>query len=583
MVAIETRDITPGQAVPRVRSNVTRPGDYAAAALFLLAVGIWLAALPLLREETAGQYGLLATRGGVVLLLSAAVGIVAFVWAIATNNTRCAVLAIVTLTVIQKVTVPLITEVPIYVWAYKHIGIVEYMIHRHSSPHVQVYGDWPSFFAAMAWFSTISGLDPVAAAHWFAFFATALTSLMVGALAVSAGFSMRVALIAAMLAVLINWTGQDYYSPQATGLILALAILTLLLHSKKMPLAGYLSVPLFAVFVATHQLTPFWVCLVTVGLALLKQIRPRWLGLLYPAILAIYVFPRLTRAGRFDLFSGFDPVKNSTVVAEHRGSDGREFTILLERGLAVSLWFLAAVCFIIIWRRHGAPWALGVAAFSSMVILGGQNYGGEAIIRVYLYSIAGCSVLLAIVIASIFDLKQPWLKVPGCVLITLFFFGVGAVGMQGYYGGWSYVTVTRAQLEHSRQLLAASNGQMVIANIAPNVGWPEGSTSEHVNLKLQDPAYDSVLDDVRESLLHKEYATFQDVQAIEGTLPKRNGPPRTLYVVFSRQLTAYGEYLGWFPPTYVPSLIERLSDRPGWTKVIDDEDTVVFAYVKKKR
>jgi hypothetical protein len=386
-----------------------------------------------------------------------------------------------------------------------------------------------------------------------------------------------------MLAVLINWTGQDYYSPQAAGLILALAILTLLLHSKKAPLAGYLSVPLFAVLVATHQLTPFWVCLVTIGAAVLKQIRPRWLGLLYPVILITYVLPRLGRAGRFDLFSGFNPVRNSTVVAEGRGSDGREFTILVERGLAGTVWFLAAVCFVIVWRRHGAPWALGVAAFSSMVILGGQNYGGEAIIRVYLYSIAGCSVLLAIVIASIFDVRKPWRKVLGRVSITLFLFGVGLAGMQGYYGGWSYVTVTRAQLEQSRQLLAASNGQMVIANIAQNVGWPEGSTAEHVQLKLKDPAYDSVLDAVRPSLLHKEDATFQDVQNIERALPKRNGPPLTLYVVFARQLTAYGEYQGWFPPTFVPSLIERISEREGWTKVIEDEDTVVFAYVKKTR
>jgi hypothetical protein len=583
MVAIETQDITPGQAAPPRGRNVTQPSRYVAAALLLLAVGIWLTALPLLRQETAGQYGLLATRGGVVLLLSAAVGIVAFVWAIATNNTRCAVLAIVTVTVIERMTATLITEVPIYVWTYKHIGIVEYMIDRHSSPHVQVYGDWPSFFSTMAWFSTISGLDPVDAAHGFAFFATALTSLMVGALAMSAGFSMRAGLIAAMLAVLINWTGQDYYSPQATGLILALAILTLLLHSKKTPLAGYLSVPLFAVFVATHQLTPFWICLVTIGAAVLNRIRPRWLGLLYPVILVTYVLPRLSRAGRFDLFSGFDPVKNGTVVAESRGSDGREFTILIERGLAVSIWLLAAVCFIIVWRRHGAPWALGVAAFSSMVILGGQNYGGEAIIRVYLYSIAGCSLLLAIVIAPIFDLRKPLLKLLGCVLITLFFLGVGLAGMQGYYGGWSYVTVTRAQLEQSRQLLATSGGQMVVANIAQNVGWPEGSTAEHVHLKLLDPAYDAVLDNVRPSLLHKEDASFRDVQSIERALPKRNGPPLTLYVVFTRQLSAYGEYLGWFPTTFVPSLIERLSKREGWTKVIDDENTVVFAYVKKKR
>jgi hypothetical protein len=560
VVTFKARDEAPTAASPAPSAGGSiRPRPYGPAAGLLLAVGFWSVAIVLLRHEVAGQYGLLATQGGLLLLISALVGIGAFLWAIAIDSTLYAVLAIVAVTVIERVTATILTDLPLYVWTYKHVGIANYMIEGHSSPNIQIYGDWPSFFAGMAWFSTISGLDPLTVAHWFAPVSTALIALLVGMLTVSAGFGRRAGLVAAMLATILN----------------------LLMFSKKAPGAGYLSIPLFAVLVATHQLTPFWLFFVVAGLAVFNQIRPRWLPLLYGGILAVYVIPRLNRAARFDLFSGFNPLKNSAVVAEGPGSDGREFTTLLERGLFVGLWMLAAVCFVVIWRRRGAPWGLGIAAFSSVLILAGQDYGGEAIIRVYLYSIAGCAILVAIGIARLFEAQNSWQKIVGCAAATAVMLVAGAVGLQGYYGGWSYVTVSESQLAQSRELLASTDGKYVIATIAQPVGWPEGSTAAAVRLRLQDPAYDAVLDGVRPSLLHKDFATAQDVQAIENALPK-NGRARALYLVLPKQLDAYAEYLGWFPPTFVPSLVAVLSETPKWTKVVDDQDTVIFEFSPKK-
>jgi hypothetical protein len=525
---------------------------------------------------------LLATKGGHFLLAGALVALMAFVWALVIDSTLYAALAIVVVTVIGRVTATILTDVPIYVWTYKHIGIVSFMIEDHFSPHVQIYGDWPGFFSGMAWFSTVSGLDPLTVAHWFAPIATAVIALLVGVLVVSAGFGKRAALLAAMLAVILNWTGQDYYSPQAAGLILALSILSLLLYSKKAPFAGYLSTPVFAVLVATHQLTPFWLVIVEVGFVVFNQMRPRWLPLLHGAILALYVVPRLARTATFNFFSGFNPVKNSTVVTEGKGSAGRDFTVLLERGLFVGLWLLAAVCFVVVWRRYGAPWGLGIMAFSSVLILAGQDYGGEGIIRVYLYSIAGCAILVAIVVARIFDLENSWRKTVGCLVATAFILAAGAAGLQGYYGGWGYYTVSKSQVELSRDLPASSDGRFVIGTLAQPVGWPEGATAASVRLKLVDPAYDAVLNAVRPGLLHRDFATSWDVDRLETTLPKM-GRAHTLYFILPRQADAYGQYLGWFPPTYIPSLIEQLSQRPKWTKIVDDDDTVIFEYSPKKR
>ncbi|MGE2731546.1 hypothetical protein ACQI4F_18880 [Mycolicibacterium vaccae] len=551
------------------------------AVLLTLGVVVWITAVLFLRGVSAGTYGLLASPGGALLLLAAGLTIAAFLWAIATHRSLWATVGVALMVLIARVSATLLTDAPLYVWTYKHIGIADYMIAGHASPNVQIYGDWPTFFALMAWFSSVSGVDSLTLAHWFAPVSSALLSLLVGTLVVSAGFGRRPALVAAMLALVMNWTGQDYYSPQAAALILTLSILALVLHSKQVPLAGYLAVPLSAVLVATHQLTPFWLLFVLSALAVFNQLRPRWLPVLYFALLLVYVFPRLNRAAKFDFFSGFNPMKNSTVVAEARGSDGREFTILLERGLFVALWLLALVCFIVIWRRRRAPWALAIVAFSSILILAGQDYGGEAIIRVFLYSIAGCSALIAVGAVWLLDLRRPWAKTLGCAVTALVIAVIGAIGLQGYYGGWSYVTVSRSQVEHSRQLLARTEGKYVIATIAQNVGWPEGSSAAAVRVRLIDPAYDSVLDAVRPSLLHKAFATTEDIALIESTFPQ-DTRARALYLVIPSQLQAYGEYLRWFPHTFLPSLVDLLSRTPQWTKVVDDAETTIFEYKPRK-
>jgi hypothetical protein len=38
-----------------------------------------------------------------------------------------------------------------------------------------------------------------------------------------------------------------------------------------------------------------------------------------------------------------------------------------------------------------------------------------------------------------------------------------------------------------------------------------------------------------------------------------------------------------FPPGALESLVEQLSQRPNWTRVIDDEDTLAFKYLPPRR
>ena len=533
--------------------------------------------MPVVRETQVGEFGLIPTTGGVLLALATALAITAFMVAIAANRLISATLAIVAVIVIQRVTVTLVTEIPIYGWTYKHIGVVDYTLtnHKLAPASVDVYNQWPGFFTVMSWFSSITGLDPVDVAHWFSPVIHLLIAILVAVLAMGLGLDKRAALTAAMLAELLNWVGQDYFAPQAIGLIMATACLALLAYSKKYRTAGYLSVAVFAALVPSHQLTPVWVAAVTVALAVFRQIRPLWLPLAFAAVEVAYILPRLQYVERYGLFTGSNPLENSNSNVPTRGSDGRVFTMLVDRSLSASVWLLALICFLILWRRVGAPWAAGIMAFSSMLLLGGQSYGGEAIFRVFLYSLPGCAVLVApfvvTALRSFHGMRRIALGGATWLLSLIFMLA----SMQGYFGGWSYLQITRMQLEQSRWL-SARDPVATITTLAP-AGWPERSSADYVAKALADSSYDKPLVFLQNSL-SVGLPTLEDLDRLE-LISRSGGIP--LYLVLPRQASVYSDYFGLLKPGAVPSLIEQLSARPHWIKVINDSNTVVFTFIEE--
>ncbi|WP_155944096.1 hypothetical protein [Mycobacterium sp. 360MFTsu5.1] len=553
-------------------------GPFVVPSILIVALCIWALALPGLRRVTAGQWGLLFSQSGVLLLLALVLTVTGFVVAIVVHREIMAAVAILVALIVDRVTVPMITEVPIYTWTYKHIGIVDYILKNHALPPtgVDVYNQWPGFFAGMAWFSSITKSDLDVTAHWFGIVSDALLIVLVAALALSFNASIRSALVAGMLALLVNWVGQDYYSPQATAIVLCASVLVLLSCSRSLPAAGYVSVPVFAVLVPTHQLTPLWVVAVTVALAVLKQLRPRWLALVYLAILAAYLIPRHHVILQNGGLASFNPFNNTKAVGQGRGSDGRVFSVIIEQGLSMSVWVGAAVCFVLIWRRGRPPWELALVAFSPLALILGLNYGGEAILRVFLYSLLGSCALVAPFITRALDYRPPQ-RIGVLILAWLAMTIAAAAGMQGYYGSWTYITITRHQLEQSRELLARNEPGITVTVMAPPAGWPERSSADYVRFALAQGNYDNPLDDLRTSLL-KGQPTPEAIDNLEAV--PTNG---ALYIVLPEQVWAYNAYIGLFPPGALESLVEQLSQRPNWTRVIEDEDTLAFKYAPPRR
>jgi hypothetical protein len=127
---------------------------------------------------------------------------------------------------------PLVYSQGRYSWLYKTIGIVQYVnLHDQLNNQIDIYQNWPGFFALAAWFGKVTGVaSPLSYAKWaqLVFELAALPILYVAYQAVS--LSLRQRWLALLLYPAANWIGQDYYSPQALGTLLSLGIIALVMR-----------------------------------------------------------------------------------------------------------------------------------------------------------------------------------------------------------------------------------------------------------------------------------------------------------------------------------------------------------------
>ena len=198
----------------------------------LLPASLALWALGVSRTDVAnlGDYGLppllppVFYAGIALLVVSASIELVRSrmsTWRMALHATA--------LVVMLYGTAPLVYQAGRYGWLYKTIGVVQYVnAHGQLNPQIDIYQNWPGFFALAALFDKVAGVgSPLAYAKWaqLVFELAALPLLYIIYDALSLTWRQR--WVALMLYAASNWIGQDYLSPQATGTILSLGIMAL--------------------------------------------------------------------------------------------------------------------------------------------------------------------------------------------------------------------------------------------------------------------------------------------------------------------------------------------------------------------
>lgn len=344
--------------------------------------------------------------------------------------------------------VAVLSSVPHYSWVYKHFGVTRLLeVTGQANVNVDIYNRWPGFFAIAAIFSRVAGhLNPSTYASWAEVFFVSIDVAFIAAAVKIVARDVRIAAGAALLFVVANWVGQDYYSPQAFAFALSLALLVVVLGQLLLPhgrgrqrlmrtAQWAIRVPqlpapqrdapswprgaaiavvlvLDAVIVGSHQLTPYMLLAQLSALILLGLLRTRW----FVAVMALMTFAYFAAnfsyiQHNFGLFSSIDPFNNvqHSAIYDQAPQAGVTFSGQSAQLLSFLIWLGAAIATVFLARRGLLRRALPLAALAAapFALIFGQNYGGEASLRVILFSFPWCAALISWALAVV---RRPVLK-----------------------------------------------------------------------------------------------------------------------------------------------------------------------------
>jgi hypothetical protein len=308
----------------------------------------------------------------------------------------------------------------------------------------------------------------------------------------------------------------------------------------------------FAAITVSHQLTPFLMVLPAVVLAMLGVLRPRLFVVALLVVLAGFVTPRLVPVvQQYHLFDA-DVLANAGGNSSGWRTREQEFSALVARALALTVWSVAMLAVLRFRRRLGAVVVPAVIAFAPFGTLAAGNYGGEAIYRVYAFSL----VFAALLIAGL------WMRSPGGVPTALVSGVVLAAtllaALQGLQGQLVVHQVPASDIAAARYFYANAQPHSSLVLVAPafptklaaNYGsFNEGRTAVDITL-IGDPSFLGRLNGSR-------------LPEVENYI--RNLGTRVNYLVVNAQTTAYTDYFGVLPQGSVRSLQDAIEASPNWT------------------
>jgi hypothetical protein len=412
-----------------------------------------------------------------------------------------------------------------------------------------------------------------------------------------------IAVLAVLIYLTTGWAGQMYYSPQTLAftmsmLFLALALPVLLdtraIHARdrfraavvrwaSRDLAG--AVPggstrhgtalmagvggiAFACIVATHQLTPYMLLLQLAPFVALSWLGRRWQRayVLMAGVALGYLLLHSGALGNESLFSGFS-LSNATGIPGGPTSAAQQLARAASRAIGFSVWGCAAVAALSYRRRFGQVAVPAAFAIMPLALVTFQNYGGEALYRVWLFSAPWCAVIIA---KRLYDLRRR--STAGVLAIGVFAFTAFFGSAQATnFGMFPMVDSTSGEISASSWFYnhAPPGTRLVLAMAA----FPQRLDRHYVDHDGGVPAVN-------------EPAIADDLQFAGGGLDTmtpaglasyvKGGWGPHSYLAISGSMERMNDYYGVFDAGTLRRLDERLSSSPDWTVAYRNRDAVIF-------
>ncbi len=512
---------------------------------------------------------------------------------------------------------PIVEHEPKLAAAWRHAGVIENITRTgHVDPRIDAYFDWPGFFIAGAFLTKVAGLgSAITLVRWGPIFFNFLFLLPLLVIFRTATRDERAVWVAVWFFYAANWVGQDYFSPQALSFFLYLALLALLLRwfvrsrhlrlhlttrfgfpkpawvvrsvrrAARTPVAVpgesellpaqrvgliVVAIVVIAVVSATHQLTPFAILLALAALVLANQTSARGLPLIAAVLTGAWITFMATAylKGHLSSVTGkighLEENVQSNVGARLSGSpEHRE--VANERLLfSASVWGLAALGTIRSFkdRRPYAAYLLLAAAPFALVVL--QPYGGEVVLRVYLFALPFVALLASALFDSTTAARGSWPKTAVLILVSAGLLGGNLIAR---YGNERLEYFTRGDVAATRELYRlARPGDILVAG-SRNLPWKfKGYDEFKYRIVAETEAW--------KRLVRTNGDMAPVVKEVESLM--KSGGPGGSYLIVTRSQKVYLEGFGFAPEGSLTRFQNAIAHSPSFRSVYANPDGDVF-------
>ena len=470
--------------------------------------------------------------------------------------------------------VPFVEGEPRFSPSWRHLGVIDYVTrHGGVDATIDAYHNWPGMFILVSAVAGALGMtDLNGLALWAPVWLNLLYLPPLYILLSSLTDDRRVVWLGIWLFYLMDWIGQDYFSPQGLGLFFFLTAMAVILRWFAAPDAGRrggqaiekparisrlprplrgawdrlferdpiradtlsparraglmaLFLVLFGFTITAHQLTPFF-SVSAIG-ALVVLVRVRWPSL--PVLMSVMIAAWVAFVavafliGHFQNVAGYvgtlSDSLSANLIGRLQGSPGHRFVVYLRLGFAAVVWVVAGIG--ILRRMRAGRWdvtavALAAAPFPLFAV---QAYGGEMLLRIYLFSLPFMALLIAFAVLPRRS-EQPsrWV---GMFVVVLSLTLIGPF-LITRYGNERIESFTAGEVAAVTQLYQMAPPGSMLVGVVGDVPWK--------NVRYEEYRYRPAGDD----------SYYHDLDSMFLAMSTHNGP---VFLILTRTQSAYVEMI----------------------------------------
>jgi hypothetical protein len=596
-------------AIARGSAGVARSAAFAPLVLYApaaLALVLWAVGLTMIDVGRMNDLGLVSVMPphifAAVAILTISAG-----YQIQRDRVDGRILAVhlVALVFVLYAIPPIVEETARTSVTWAHLGFAEYITRTGTTaPTLEARFNWPGFFIGAAFISSLAGAATLTAlAEWAPVYFNLLFLLPLGLIARGLTADARLVWASLWLFEITNWIGQDYFSPQALAYFMYLVIVAVIVtwflvrqprsdaivhgldgsgrggvwlrrlysaltpendlgqslsRSQQVAMIGLLVV-VFAYVSYSHQLTPFFTVAALMALLIFNRITLRSVPILFGVMAVAWVsymtvpFLQGHVVSMIKEIGSVGDTLTTNVTSRIAGSIEHQTVVTLRLAFTLALWAVAGLGALIRFRDGRRDLTLVLFAAAPVPLIALQAYGGELVLRLYLFSLPFVAILVAGVVYGRRPTPPGALLSAATVAVTLVIaFGFLVVR----YGNERTDVMTESEVATIQELYRIAPAGSLLVAASNNLPWKFEKFEQYDYV----PVFDEGL--------------IGDLGAIANIMADPKYPHA--YLILTRSQGTYAEVFTGLPPGAWDRFVADANASPALKVVFRDQDSEIL-------